>query len=51
MIKYAISGARKRPTQTAPKKKITGDGTKISIKTKKVLIKKEKAPKKERKKK
>jgi hypothetical protein len=51
MIKYAVSGARKRPAQIAPKKKSMGDGTKISIKTKKVIIKKDKVQKKERKKK
>jgi hypothetical protein len=49
MVKYAISGSRKRaPTAVAKKK--GQDSTKISIKAKKVVIKKEKAPKKERKK-
>ncbi len=47
LLKYAMSGGRKRQTQLAPKKKV--DTNKLP-KVKKVSVKKEKVPKKERKK-
>jgi hypothetical protein len=47
LLKYALSGGRKRQIQSVPKKKV--DANKVP-KVKKVSIKKDKNPKKERRK-